>query len=159
MRALPRLLPLTLLPLATIGCSPAPSADIAPSVGTAAAPSGGEAPSASSTRPAWPSAGPAWAAVPLAEGAVSTARAATEVPPTFRNGAGKVACPVMGMAIARPEDAVSYADHDGVRYFFCCDSCEKLFLGAPSTYADGAYLAAHDLDPTAAAACAEEGGS
>jgi YHS domain-containing protein len=98
-------------------------------------------------------AGEAWAKVPLADGAISAANAASEVPAAFRNGAGEVACPVMGMAIKSGEDAVSYADHEGTRYYFCCDSCEKLFLDDPKAYANGAYLKSHDLDPTAPAAC------
>ncbi|MSP57010.1 MAG: YHS domain-containing protein, partial [Myxococcales bacterium] len=102
-------------------------------------------------------AGPAdpWARVPLADGATA---ASTRTPPAaFRNAAGEVACPVMGMAMAGPDAATSYADHAGIRYFFCCDSCEKLFLEAPETYANGAYLDAHALDPTAPANCSASG--
>lgn len=93
----------------------------------------------------------AWAAVKAAEGAATDAVA----PPAFRNAAGQIACPVMGLAIAAAADAVSFADHDGVRYYFCCDSCEKLFLDAPGTYANGKYLAEHALDPTAAPSCSD----
>jgi YHS domain-containing protein len=75
--------------------------------------------------------------------------------PAFRNGAGAIACPVMGQVIATAADAVSYADHEGTRYYFCCDSCEKLFLEEPETYADGKYLAEHALDPTAAPSCSD----
>jgi len=92
-----------------------------------------------------------WAAVHVAEGAAQDAVA----PPAFRNAAGEIACPVMGLAIAAAADAVSFADHDGVRYYFCCDSCQKLFLDAPGTYANGAYLAEHALDPTAAPSCSD----
>ncbi|MES2641136.1 MAG: YHS domain-containing protein [Myxococcota bacterium] len=134
--------------VAACGSAPAPTAE-AP---TTAAP----APTAAAA-PAAPLAalGEAWSRVPLAEGAIASAHAAGDVPAAFRNGAGQVACPVMGMAIKAPEDAVSYIDHAGTRYFFCCDSCEKLFLTDPATYADGAYLKSHDLDPTAPAACDE----
>ena len=104
--------------------------------------------------PAYPPADAAWQVVRPAEGTTATA----EMPPTFRNAAGAIACPVMGMAIARPEDAVSYTDHAGVRYFFCCDSCEKLFVDEPAKYANGKYLADHRLDPTAAPACGETSG-
>lgn len=103
-------------------------------------------------------AGPEWAKVPLAEGAIASAQAATEVPPAFRNAAGQIACPVMGMAIDKPDDAVSYVDHAGVRYFMCCDSCEKLFIEDPETYADGRYLKDHDLDPTAPKTCGDAEG-
>lgn len=142
-----------LLALTACGRSePAPAAaNEAPST-----PAPAPAPAAEAPAPSYPSAGPAWAKVPLANGAVALASA--DVPATFRNGAGAVACPVMGMAIAAPEDAVSYADHEGVRYFFCCDSCEKLFLDNPTAYANGAYLAKHGLDPTAPAACGDAEG-
>jgi YHS domain-containing protein len=64
----------------------------------------------------------------------------------------------MGMDIATPADAVSFADHAGVRYFFCCDSCEKLFLDNPEEYANGKYMNEHALDRSAPAACEEEAG-
>ncbi|MDP2306708.1 MAG: YHS domain-containing protein [Pseudomonadota bacterium] len=124
------------------GCGGAP-----PEAPTAAA-----APAAPAVAAATP-AGEAWSRVPLADGAIATANAAAVVPAAFRNGAGDVACPVMGMAIPNPEEAVSYADHAGVRYYFCCDSCEKLFLADPLAYADGKYLKSHNLDPSAPAAC------
>ena len=93
-----------------------------------------------------------WEDVPAAEGAlVST----SPVQP-FTNAAGAIACPVMGMAIATPADAVSFADHGGVRHYFCCDSCEKLFLEDPEAYAQGKYLREHNLDPSAPAACDEK---
>lgn len=119
---------LLLLGLYALGCSTAPTTPATP------------------TTPADP-----WAAVRVAEGATQDAVA----PPAFRNAAGEIACPVMGLAIASAEDAVSYADHAGVRYYFCCDSCEKLFLEEPSTYANGKYLAEHALDPTAAPSCSD----
>ncbi len=147
-----------LLPLLACGRTEPAASQAAASQAAASDPAAAPAPApAPVTPPSYPSAGPAWAKVPLAEGAIGAAVASSDVPPTFRNGAGKVACPVMGMAIDAPEDAVSYADHEGVRYFFCCDSCEKLFLESPGTYANGKYLADHDLDPTAApAACGDE---
>jgi YHS domain-containing protein len=67
----------------------------------------------------------------------------------FRNAAGQPACPVMGNAIVKADEAISFTDHQGTRYFFCCDSCEKRFLEDPAAYADGKYLADHGLDPTA----------
>ena len=93
-----------------------------------------------------------WARVPVAEGSTP----ATPAPPMFRNAGGEVACPVMGIAMAGPEAATSYIDHAGTRYVFCCDSCEKLFLETPETYANGKYLEAHGLDPSAAS-CSEPG--
>lgn len=119
-------------------------------------PKAAEAAKAAPAAPSYPPADAAWKVVPLAEGATPTATA--EMPPTFRNAAGAIACPVMGMAIAKPEDAVSYVDHAGVRYFFCCDSCEKLFADEPAKYANGKYLADHRLDPTAAPSCGDKSG-
>lgn len=101
--------------------------------------------------PVYPPAEASWAAVKVAEAGRAEGAA---MPPTFRNAAGEIACPVMGMAIKAPADAVSFTDHAGVRYFFCCDSCEKMFLDNPDGYANGAYLKSHNLDPTAA--CDEE---
>jgi YHS domain-containing protein len=92
-----------------------------------------------------------WAEVRLADGGHREGD-----PAPWRNEGGAIACPVMGTAIDTPADAVSYTDHGGVRYFFCCDSCEKLFLEDPDAYANGAYVKAHALDPTAPAACEEE---
>jgi YHS domain-containing protein len=128
--------------------SPEPAATpAAPPV--AAAPAAAPAPSPGVPIPA------AFGLVPAAEGATS----ASPAPPVaFANAAGQVACPVMGMAMTGKDDVVSYADHGGKRYFFCCDSCEKLFLADPETYADGRYLEAHGLDPSAPAACEEEKG-
>ncbi|MFN7144966.1 MAG: YHS domain-containing protein [Myxococcota bacterium] len=141
---------------ALAGCgSPSPEAAKPAAPAPATAPADPHAGHAHADVSTYVAAGPEWLKVPLAEGAVAPAAASTEVPPTFRNGAGKVACPVMGMAIDAPDKAVSYADHDGVRYFFCCDSCEKLFLDDPVAYANGRYLAEHALDPTAPASCAD----
>ncbi|MFZ5481705.1 MAG: hypothetical protein ACOZNI_33385 [Myxococcota bacterium] len=126
--------------LSILACGDAPSAPAAP------APT--PAPAEAKARPSWPPAPAEWAKIPLAEGAIASAQAATEVPPAFRNHAGDIACPVMGMAMKSPDDVVSFADHAGVRYFFCCDACEKMFVGDPEAYADGKYLAAHALDPT-----------
>lgn len=90
-----------------------------------------------------------WSVVPVAQGATSS----TPAPAPFRNAIGEIACPVMGVGITTPADAVSYADHQGVRYFMCCDSCEKLFLADPDAYANGRYIEAHDLDPHAPKTC------
>jgi YHS domain-containing protein len=154
------LLPGLLLGLLAIAACERPASTGAPSAAAApavAAPSAAPAAAPAAAPPVWPAAGPEWATVALAEGA---AREAPEgsVPGTFRNAAGAVACPVMGMDIATPADAVSFADHAGVRYFFCCDSCEKLFLDNPEEYANGKYMNEHALDRSAPAACEEEAG-
>jgi YHS domain-containing protein len=123
------------------GCAP-PPADPPP-----APPAQAAAPSAPP-----PAAGVAWDKVAPAEGAEVATTSAAQIP-AWRNAAGAVACPVMGMGIASPDDAVSFADHDGVRYYFCCDSCEKLFLDNPTAYANGKYVREHSLDPTAPKSC------
>ena len=80
---------------------------------------------------------------PVVFPSVSTpAQAEATVPPAFRNAAGELACPVMGDVIATPADAVSHLDHDGLRYYFCCESCEVAFRDDPEKYARGAFLAA-----------------
>jgi YHS domain-containing protein len=127
--------------LTLLACFSAPAPTDAPAA-AAAAPSA-SAPSAPVTR---------WEDVSPADGALVSTGAVLP----FTNAAGAIACPVMGMAIATPADAVSFADHEGVRHYFCCDSCEKLFLEDPAAYAHGKYLRDHDLDPTAPAACDEK---
>lgn len=59
------------------------------------------------------------------------------------------------MAMAKPEDATSFADHAGTRYFRCCDSRAKHVLTDPEAHADSRYLNEHGLDPTAPATCGE----
>lgn len=147
-----RSLPLGLLLALVTACGSAEPVPAQPAP-VVATPPAAPAPTTPAAAPA--PLGEAWSRVPLADGAIASAHAAADVPAAFRNGAGQVACPVMGMAIKAPEDAVSYIDHAGTRYYFCCDSCEKLFLADPLAYADGAYLKSHDLDPTAPAACDE----
>lgn len=118
------------------------------------------APPPAATAPPAPSAAsapaPAAADVAYLAGVALAEGGAREPGPVkvFRNAAGQPACPVMGNAIAKAEEAISYTDYHGTRYYFCCDSCEKRFLEDPVAYADGKYLDAHGLDPTAQ--CEEE---
>lgn len=44
-------------------------------------------------------------------------------------------CPVMNSEIKSEGTAFSYADYNGVRYFFCCGGCPTPFAGNPSMYA------------------------
>lgn len=132
--------PIVFVSLLILACgtpAPTPPAPLAPPTPSAAA----------AEAPDYPPADAAWAAVKVAEAGRSEGAG---MPPTFRNAGGEIACPVMGMAIKTPADAVSFTDYAGVRYYFCCDSCEKLFLDDPDAYANGKYLKDHDLDPSAA---------
>ena len=62
------------------------------------------------------------------------------VPAGFRNDEGKLACPVMGDVVASPEASAGHLDHGGVRYYFCCNSCQVLFEDDPEKYAEGRSL-------------------
>jgi YHS domain-containing protein len=50
-------------------------------------------------------------------------------------------CPVNKAKVASYAAASGYADHAGVRYYFCCAGCDKPFKAAPAKYAKNA--AAH----------------
>ncbi len=78
---------------------------------------------------------------PAASSVVAPAAVAdANVPPAFRNDEGKLACPVMGDTIDAPEASAGHTDHNGVRYYFCCNSCEVMFADDPEKYVDGRYL-------------------
>ncbi|MBX3119419.1 MAG: YHS domain-containing protein [Fimbriimonadaceae bacterium] len=50
-----------------------------------------------------------------------------------------MSCPVMGShAVASYAKAGGYADHDGVRYYFCCADCVAKFRAEPAKYAKAA---------------------
>ena len=44
-------------------------------------------------------------------------------------------CAVMGSKIENPSKADSYADYQGVRYYFCCSACPPKFKGNEASYA------------------------
>lgn len=44
----------------------------------------------------------------------------------FRNKDGEIVCPKMGATISDPSKAVGHVDHEGVRYYICCDGCKEL---------------------------------
>lgn len=52
----------------------------------------------------------------------------------YRNKDGKVACPVMGNAVASPDLSVGFQDYKGVRYYFCCGTCPEEFKKSPEKY-------------------------
>lgn len=43
-------------------------------------------------------------------------------------------CPVSKEKVASYEKASGYADYQGVRYYFCCDGCDKPFKADPAKY-------------------------
>ncbi len=79
-------------------------------------------------------------AVAVAAITATAAVADAAVPAGFRNGDGHLACPVMGDTVASAETAAGHVDYQGVRYYFCCNSCEVLFNAEPEKYAQGRYL-------------------
>jgi len=42
--------------------------------------------------------------------------------------------PVCGLAVL-PEDAASWVEYKGTRYFFCCPECRRVFEESPEEYA------------------------
>jgi len=44
-------------------------------------------------------------------------------------------CPVMGSKMESPAQAVGYADHQGVRWYFCCGGCDVSFAAKPDHWA------------------------
>ncbi len=56
-------------------------------------------------------------------------------PVAYTNAEGKLLCPVMNSVIASKEDAISYQDYEGKRYYFCCGGCPEKFKAEPAKYA------------------------
>jgi xanthine dehydrogenase accessory factor len=52
----------------------------------------------------------------------------------YKNDEGVVTCPVMGAEVKNMDDA-EYADHEGMRYYFCCAGCPESFANDPAMYA------------------------
>ncbi len=59
----------------------------------------------------------------------------TAEPIAFTNDKGQIICPVMGSVIEDKSKAVGYQDHEGMRYYFCCDGCPDQFKNDPDKYA------------------------
>lgn len=55
-------------------------------------------------------------------------------PVAYTNADGELICPVMG-SVTTKETAVGHADHNGKRYYFCCDGCPQAFSADPEKYA------------------------
>jgi YHS domain-containing protein len=53
----------------------------------------------------------------------------------YKNAEGKLACPVMDVAIESEDAAFSHIDHEGKRYFFCCNGCPEVFKKDPKKFA------------------------
>ncbi len=70
----------------------------------------------------------------------ASASAAVATTPDFTDEEGQLLCPIMGEVIPSKEQAVSHLEHQGMNYWFCCDSCEKMFADDPDRYADGTFL-------------------
>jgi xanthine dehydrogenase accessory factor len=62
-------------------------------------------------------------------------------PVVFANDKGEALCPVMGGTVANVETA-KFQDHDGKRYYFCCEGCPETFAKQPDKYADGKAMPA-----------------
>ena len=56
-------------------------------------------------------------------------------PVAFTNDKGELICPVMKSVIASEKGAVGYQDHEGKRYYFCCDGCPQVFKKDPAKWA------------------------
>jgi len=70
-----------------------------------------------------------------ADVAVTPAGSAEAVPAgitVHKNAAGKVFCPIMKAEIEDPSKAVGYVDHEGTRYYMCCESCLERAKADPS---------------------------
>lgn len=65
----------------------------------------------------------------------ATAPAGGAEPVAYTNAEGKLLCPVMNSVIASKEDAISYQDYEGKRYYFCCGGCPEKFKAEPAKYA------------------------
>ncbi|MDI9639360.1 YHS domain-containing protein [Kamptonema cortianum] len=60
-------------------------------------------------------------------------------------------CPIMGTVMESHSLAVGYADHKGVRYYFCCDGCDEKFLADPDKAAASVVSAVKDASTGKAA--------
>jgi YHS domain-containing protein len=58
-------------------------------------------------------------------------------------------CPVLKNKIASYAEAAGYADHSGVRYYFCCPGCDVTFAATPDVYAASVKKSVRDVHPTA----------
>jgi len=56
-------------------------------------------------------------------------------PVAFTNDKGELICPVMKSVIASENNAVGFQDHEGKRYYFCCDGCPQVFKKDPEKWA------------------------
>lgn len=56
------------------------------------------------------------------------------VPVAYRDANGQLLCPVMGATIESEAKAIGHQDYKGVRYYFCCGDCPKLFAKDPEKW-------------------------
>lgn len=52
-----------------------------------------------------------------------------------RNAEGKAYCVVMKTPVTMAEADAPKAEHEGVTYYFCCESCPSMFKKDPAKYA------------------------
>lgn len=62
---------------------------------------------------------------------------ATQSPVAFRHN-GDLFCPIMKQKIRSEADAVGHVDHEGIRYYMCCESCLNMAKNDPKMAADAA---------------------
>jgi YHS domain-containing protein len=67
--------------------------------------------------------------------------------PEFKDANGRLACPVMGDVVESAAMSSGFADYEGVRYYFCCNSCAERFALSPATFADGKFLRQEGIWP------------
>lgn len=59
-------------------------------------------------------------------------------PTAFKNASGQLVCPMMNVVIKSEADAAGYVDHDGTRYYLCCDACVSKGKANPASVAEKA---------------------
>lgn len=62
----------------------------------------------------------------------------TSEPVVFKTKDGKMVCPMMGVEMKDESEAVGYVDHEGTRYYMCCDACLKMGKDDPAKVAEKA---------------------
>ncbi len=68
-----------------------------------------------------------------ANSATSTGPGTTE--PVVYTEKGKPTCVVMAGVSMSSVEGKKFQDHEGVRYYFCCDGCPEKFAADPAKYA------------------------
>lgn len=134
---------LAVVALCLVGCKPK---DAAPDSGATNGRDSSDISNDKSAPPITKEALPQDSATPSASGTASStdsgAKEKTSAPVkktgttvvAYRNAKGDLVCPVMGTVIGSEDKATGYQDYKGVRYYFCCDDCPKLFKKDPEPW-------------------------